>query len=258
MVDLLNRGWRIFATGFCFCVFGLAGIGMAFLAHPLICLRYRSPERRALAAKAAIHHILRAMVRLMSAVGVVSYEVHGRERLRRSGLLVIANHPSLIDAVFLIALIEQADCIVKGSLSHNPFVRGPIRAAGYICNDSGPRMVEDCIHSVRSGNNLIVFPEGTRTPLDRLVKLRRGAGNIAVRGGIDLTPVRIRSTRPMLTKGKKWYHVPVCKPHFILEVGEDIPVQRFLDEKISKTLAARKLTEFLANYFFMESPHVEP
>jgi hypothetical protein len=42
--------------------------------------------------------------------------------------MIIANHPSLIDVVFLIGLVRQANCVVKQSLWENPFTRGPVRA----------------------------------------------------------------------------------------------------------------------------------
>jgi len=56
------------------------------------------------------------------------------EKLNRPGQLIIANHPTLVDIVFLISRVKQANCIVKQKLWHNPFMRGPILNAGYISN----------------------------------------------------------------------------------------------------------------------------
>ena len=62
------------------------------------------------------------------------------------------------------------------------------------------RLVEDCVAAVRGGGNLIVFPEGTRTPADGSISLKRGAANIAVRAPCDITPVLVRCAPPMLIK----------------------------------------------------------
>ena len=83
---------------------------------------------------------------------------HHKSIDRWIGLLILANHPSLIDVVFLISFVRHADCIVKAALAHNPFMRGPIRAAGFITNGDGAGLLEDCVKSLRGGNNLIVFP----------------------------------------------------------------------------------------------------
>lgn len=244
--------WRVAASAICFAVFGLGGLAIRLLVYPLLTLLVRDRRRRSLVARAVIHRAFRLFVGLMVALGVVTYELRGAERLRRRGLLVLANHPSLIDVVFLIALIERADCIVKGALARNPFTRGPIAAAGFVCNDSGAGLVEDCIASVRAGNNLIIFPEGTRTPLAGRGRLQRGAANIAVRGALDITPVHIRCAPPMLPKGVPWYRVPPRRPHFVIEVRDDITVARFA-AAAGEALAARRLTDHLTDYFSPET-----
>lgn len=250
MLEAINRAWRIAATGFCFSVFGLGGLVLRCVVCPVFTLVVRDPARQQQLSQAAIHHCFRWFVGLMNLVGVISYEVHGRERLQRRGLLILANHPSLIDVVFLISFVRHADCIVKAALAHNPFMRGPIRAAGFITNGDGAGLLEDCVRSLQDGNNLIIFPEGTRTPLQGANRLQRGAAHVAVRGRIDITPVHIHSSLPMLTKGAPWWKVPVRRPHFTIDVRPDIAVQEFCDSAASETLAARHVTEHLSEQLF--------
>jgi 1-acyl-sn-glycerol-3-phosphate acyltransferase len=248
-----NCHWRVFATGLCFAIFGLGGLLIRALAFPALRLLVRDPARRARRARSLIHHAFRAFVTLMRATGVISLEVRGAEKLHRQGLLILANHPSLIDVVLLMSLVRRADCIVKGSLARNPFTRGPVQAAGFVCNDSGVGLLDDCIASLRAGNNLIIFPEGTRTPQAGPARLQRGAANVAVRGVVDVTPVRIRATPPMLRKGDKWYRVPPRRSHFLVDVGDDLAVSRFIDAQRNEALAARRLTDHLADYFALET-----
>lgn len=256
MLSWLGRVWRTGATAFCFAMFGLGGLMVGCLVYPLLLVCVRDPQRRTHAAKAVIHHSFRLFVGLMAFVGVLSYEVRHVERLQRQGLLVLANHPSLIDVVFLVSFIRNMDCIVKQSLLSNPFTSGPIRAANFIANNAGAGLVENCIRSIASGNNLIIFPEGTRTPVQGAVRLQRGAANVAVRGAINVTPVRIHTSLPMLTKGTSWWKVPLRRPHFTIEVGEDIDIQTFIQHAGSEALAARAVNRHLSEQLFQEPSHV--
>lgn len=252
MGECLNRGWRVLATGLCFAVFGLGGLVVRCVVYPVLLLAVRHPGRRQHLSQTVIHHSFRWFVALMRAVGVLSYEVRGMERLQRRGLLILANHPSLIDVVFLISFVRHADCIVKAALARNPFTRGPITAAGFITNSGGVELLEDCLRSLQAGNNLIIFPEGTRTPLQGRVRLQRGAAHVAVKGRIAITPVHIHSSLPMLTKGTPWWQVPQRKPHFTIEVREDIAVEPFCETAPSEVLAARQVTEHLSEQLFRE------
>jgi 1-acyl-sn-glycerol-3-phosphate acyltransferase len=244
-----NRLWRIAATGFCFSVFGLGGLVLRLVVFPLFVLVVRRPDRRSALARATIRHLFSLFVGLMCAVGVCSLEIVGRERLNRRGLLILATHPSLIDVVFLMSLVEHADCIVKGALERNPFTRGPVRAAGWVCNDSGPELIDDCIASLHAGNNLIIFPEGTRTPPGQAIgKLQRGAANLAVRGGFAVTPVRIHNVPRMLAKGVPWWRVPPRAGHFRIEIGEDIAFDGLHADPGAQALAARRLNDELTRH----------
>jgi acyl carrier protein len=127
-----------------------------------------------------------------------------------------------------------------------------VRAAGYIANnEDSVQVLENCIASIRDGGNLIVFPEGTRTPADGGITLKRGAANIAVRTPCNITPVRIRCTPPMLVKGEKWWRLPAYRSHFHFDVMEDIDIQPFLANSFGQALAARQLTGHLRKIFFL-------
>lgn len=253
MFEWIDRCWRVFATALCFTGFGLGGLVLRLIVFPLICIAVKSPSRRTEVAREVVHLAMLSFVWLMRTLGVLSVDVYGASKLRRSGLLLLANHPSLIDVVFLISLVRRPDCVVKAQLLRNAFTRGPVRMAGFLCNDSGAGLVDDAIASLHSGNNLIIFPEGTRTSRSGDLRLLRGAANVAIRGGIDVTPVVIRCRPSTLTKGEKWYHVPRRRVHFEIFVGEDIAVAPFLKSSTVNSLAVRNLTAHLTEYLAMEA-----
>ncbi|MBV2209030.1 MAG: 1-acyl-sn-glycerol-3-phosphate acyltransferase [Thermomonas sp.] len=244
-----SRFWRVLATGLSFLAFGIGGVLLGVLAFPLIDLFVldrivrRRWSRRLVQISFAFHF------ELMRRLGVLTYEVRGRERLARNGLLILANHPTLIDVVLLVSLLPNADCVVKSSLARNLFTRGPVRAAGYVCNDDSVGLIDDCIAAVRRGGNLVIFPEGTRSSRQGPLRLQRGAANIAIRGRLDITPIRLSCSPMTLGKGEQWYNVPLRRFHIIAEVGHDIAVAPYLDDARGEAMAARRLTEDLANYF---------
>jgi len=252
LAERLGRAWRVAATGLCFACFGIGGLALRLIAFPLLRITVWPQARRTAAARSLIGAAMRAFIWLMSTLGVLRYEVLGAEKLQRSGLLILANHPSLIDVVFLIALVRRADCIVKAPLQRNAFTRGPVRMAGFICNDSGVGLIDAAIASLRAGNNLIIFPEGTRTPRSGVLRLQRGAANIAVRGGIDITPVSIRCRPATLTKGERWFQVPARRAQFDIVVGDDIAIAPFRHDPAGDALAARRLTDHLTDTFALE------
>lgn len=246
MLNKLSGYWRVFGTGLGFLAVGIGGV----VVFPIFKFCVWGREQRVAKARDLIGLTFRCIVRSMRAMGVFQYEISGLERLERQGLLILANHPTLIDIVFLIAFVKRANCIVKSALWRNPFTRSTVRAAAYIRNDDdGSRLVDDCIAAMQSGSNLIIFPEGTRTSSNGSIALKRGAANIAVRGLRNITPVLIQCTPAMLAKGVPWWRLPLRSSYFKISVEEDIQVQPFVAAAGSDVLAARHLTEHLQHYF---------
>jgi 1-acyl-sn-glycerol-3-phosphate acyltransferase len=245
--------WRIPATGLMFTLFGVGGFLIGALAFPLLCLRHRAPLARQLAARGLVQWTFARFISLMRFAGLVDTRIEGVERLNRDGLLVLANHPTLVDVVALISVTPNADCVVKARLDENPFTRGPIRAAGYIQNNGGADLLAAAARSLRAGGNLVIFPEGTRSRPGEALKMQRGAAQLALRAGVDITPVRIRCEPLGLTKGRPWWKTHDRPMRLTLSVGVDLPVQPFLEAAHGETaLAARRLTGYLQHYFANE------
>jgi 1-acyl-sn-glycerol-3-phosphate acyltransferase len=253
MLDVLGRYWRVLATGLSFAMFGIGGLVLRVLVFPLLTLAVRHPARRVAAARTVIRWAFRAFVALMRGLGVLRYDIVGLDKLERGGLLILANHPTLIDTVFLMAFVRRANCIVNRQLWNNPFTSGPVRAAGYISNDGAPELIDQCIASLRAGNNLIIFPEGTRTPASGAITLKRGAANIAIRGARAVTPVLIGCSPKTLGKGEKWWRVPARHAQFRIEVRDDIDVARFTGAGTTEVMAVRHLTDYLQQFFTEEN-----
>ncbi|GAB7127071.1 lysophospholipid acyltransferase family protein [Silvimonas sp. JCM 19000] len=256
-MNALARTWRatLFALGFI--LFGLGGVLMQLLLVPLLWLFWRAPQRQQL-GKRIVHKAMAAQVGLMQITGAMTLTVYGRDKLRRRGLLILPNHPSLIDVVILMALIEQPDCVVKAAMWRNPFTAGVVRMAGYISNAMGPELVQAGLDTLARGNNLIIFPAGTRDEPGQPQHFQRGAANIAVRGPATITPVIITVSEPTLTKRSKWYRPPLRQPHFCVHVLDDIELAPLLAGHGETPLQARWLTTWLEQFFSKEIARHDP
>jgi 1-acyl-sn-glycerol-3-phosphate acyltransferase len=246
---LLRQGWRAFRTGLAFVVFGLGALVISALLLPslrLVCRRRSDAERR---AQLLLHHSFRLFAWLMASLGLIRVTWSGREQLRDRPALVVANHPTLIDVVLLVAAMPQADCIVKTAARENFLFRQVVQGAGYLTNDRPEPLVQACADRLREGWSLLLFPEGTRSPAGRLGAFHRGAARIALRSGSDLVPVVITCTPPTLMKGQRWYDVPTCAAHLTLTVKERIRVRDHPAAGKPEAAAARELTAFLQDFY---------
>lgn len=243
----LNRLWRWAATGFFFGIFGIGGLVLSLIWFSLLRLIIRQPDKLNRMTLGSIRFCFRCFIGALRAAGILDYRFVGAEKFEQdTGCLVVANHPTLLDYVFLASCMPRCDCIVKQALLKNVFCRGVIRAAGYLVNAGSEQLMVACEERLKMGGTLLVFPEGTRSVPGKSLSLQRGAANIAVRARCDVRVVRISCTPPMLTKRGKWYNIPPIKPQFIITVENKISADKFIDEHdLSPALAARRLTHYL-------------
>ena len=235
-----------------FSTFGLVTTALGFCILPLQRLvdRWRGeradPEVR---AQYAIHRAMQVWLRWLRALDIVRVSISGGEALRAHPVVVIANHPSLIDTPVLLSVMPQGDFIVTDAWATNPFLRRCVQAAGYLRAERGAVMVRDAIERLRAGRNLMVYPEGSRTPPEGLRPFERGAAHIALRAGCDIVPVAIRVRPRTLMKGQHLTDVPEHCPEWQVEVGEPIRPADYLREGEGNSAAARRITAVLQDYF---------
>jgi 1-acyl-sn-glycerol-3-phosphate acyltransferase len=183
--------YRVAAKWVSFFVFGLSTIFLVTVIFPVLRLSAHPREQFRTRARHFVSRSFRYFTKFMELLGVVKLEVEDREFFRRlNSKIIVANHPSLLDVVMLISLIPNADCIVRGGLSQT-IVRGVIRQL-YIPNSLDfENLMAACIKSLDQGNNIIFFPEGTRTPRTGEIILKKGAARLALRSGRGIIPVYI-------------------------------------------------------------------
>jgi 1-acyl-sn-glycerol-3-phosphate acyltransferase len=245
----LNYAWRLFGTAVSFTAFGIGGFLLWVLVFPMLSILPGSRREKVKRGQHVVHYSFYVFIGLMHRIGIMTYEIVGLEKLNRPGQLIVANHPTLVDIVFLISRVREASCIVKASLWRNPAMRGPILNAGYISNGDPEQMIEECVDWLRAGGSMIIFPEGTRSVPGKPYRFQRGAAAIALQAGAVVTPVTLSCYPSTLTKAEPWYSIPYRRRfHLAMHVGEDIPLAAF-QQLEPKSIAVRRLNRFLQDYF---------
>jgi len=117
-------------------------------------------------------------------------------RLSAGGVLVVANHDSLLDPVLLGVFLPGRPLVVatREALGR-PLIRLLLRAVDCVALDpTHPLGVKRLIHQVKSGRTVVIFPQGRATTTGGLMKVYDAAGVIASRCDADIVPLRIEGT----------------------------------------------------------------
>ena len=179
------------------------------------------------------------------ASGLMRLEAESLDALREvsGGLVIAANHPSLLDALMIVARLPRSGCIMKGSLVRNPFLRAGASLAGYVPNDSARTMVRLAVEQLQEGCQLVAFPEGTRSPSPRQIHpFSRSIALIAQRAQVPIQTVVIETDSPYLAKGWPLWKLPPVPIVFSARLGP-----RFEPDADPEELSAR-----MEDYFRQE------
>ena len=184
-----------------FLMFGTGGLLFSFL------LLFPVP-------KTCARRILRALFRFFvwagAKVGLFRIEISADDRRRLksvSGAVVVSNHQTLIDAVILISLLGDSVCVTKEAVSRNPFMRVVARKI-LVVNDGSIAVVRSASRYLKEGINVVVFPEGTRTPAGAPEHVfHRGSAHIAIQSASPVELVSMDCDMNVLAKGQPWWDV---------------------------------------------------
>lgn len=203
--------------------FAMGGLAISLIVFPALLLVPVAPRIRRRWAMTLVHYGFAGIVGACRRFGVIRFDIENAQKLRTLGrAIVIANHPSYLDVVVLLALMPRACCIVTSRHWRNPLFFGVVRAAGYLRNDGGPALVEASMAALADDVPLIVFPEGTRSPSPgQLGRFSRGFAHIALKHQCPIVPVLIDCDPPIYTKQHRWHYVPEQQPHLRVRVFDD-------------------------------------
>ena len=156
---------------------------------------------------------IKALIRLVAALTLGDrLTVTGVENVPRSGgLLVVANHSAMLDAILVPAYLPRPD---SWSMAKSEFFqRGPVLAFLFSAFHAFPviresadrRALKRGLSLLKGGGALILYPEG-RVSWGGLQTALPGAGFLARTAGVPVLPVALVGTHHVLPQGRWWPH----------------------------------------------------
>jgi 1-acyl-sn-glycerol-3-phosphate acyltransferase len=178
--------------------------------------------------------------------------IEGRDKIR-SGVayVMVANHQSLLDILVLFRLFKHFKWVSKIENFRVPLIGWNMSLNRYIKlrrgdKDSVDRMMRACERSLKDGNPIMMFPEGTRSFDGKLKTFKHGAFTLAQRVGVPLLPIVIQGTSEALPKrgfvlrGRHRIRVRILD-EIGYETFSDAPVDAVI-ERVRGVIAAELVT----------------
>jgi 1-acyl-sn-glycerol-3-phosphate acyltransferase len=141
----------------------------------------------------------RSNIWLMSLICHIKVEYRGVEKIPKGPLIVASKHQSMWETFALLQFFDAPLFIYKRELGWIPFFGWYLMKSKMIGvdRDGGMRslmeMARRAPKEIRSGRQLIIFPEGTRSPVDATPNYMTGVGQIYASAGVPCIPVALNS-----------------------------------------------------------------
>ena len=195
---------------------GFLIVGLTLVASVPVALTPRPTRVRI--TRYCIHLLFKAIVGSWRVMGLFKGQVKALDSLPQEGpMVVIANHPGLMDFVFIASRLPNAVCIMKSEIAWNPFVGIGARLAGYVPNATSHGLVRRSVQALDEGGQVVIFPEGTRTRTQPMASMTGAFATIAKRANVPIEMITIDCDSRFLSKGWPLWRVPAFPIHYWFE-----------------------------------------
>jgi len=139
----------------------------------------------------------------------IGIEVSGHENIPSGrSCIFMCNHVSNLDPPVLLPLLPgRSSVLLKKELMNIPILGRAMRMADFVPVERGSRRdaakasVDAAAEALRSGLNIVVFPEGTRSRDGRLSTFKKGPFFLAEQTQAPIIPIALSGTQTMMHKG---------------------------------------------------------
>ncbi len=150
----------------------------------------------------------RMWAKLLICMSGSKLKVYGLENFpKNNGLVVVANHQSAADILILLAGLPQSfRFIIKQELFKVPIFGWYLRKAGYLSIDrdsarSAIKTLNQAKDLIKQGENILIFPEGTRSKDGKVGEFKRGSLMLAFISHAPILPITIDGSYNIMQKG---------------------------------------------------------
>lgn len=137
----------------------------------------------------------------------IRVEVEGIEHIAPDQpQIFMSNHQSVFDIAAIIETLPVSfRFVAKKELTRIPFFGWGLVAAGHIIVDRKDReravaSLKKGAEQIRTGTNVIVFPEGTRSTDGSLGEFKSGGFHLALEAGVPIVPIRVTGSEKITPK----------------------------------------------------------
>jgi 1-acyl-sn-glycerol-3-phosphate acyltransferase len=207
--ERVRRAWRVTLVVSAFAWFWSGAFLLSWLILPFVALLGGFDRvRRTRVCQRVVHGSFRVFHGYMRALGLLDARVGGPIPRRPDGgaVVLVCNHTTLVDVTAILAAHPYTAAFAKGSFVGSAVVGPLLRFAGYIPGTPGALFT--AIDRLRDGLDVLVFPEGTRSPPDGLNPFHRGAFEIACRADVPVVLLVSTCAPSALTKDRAFWDQP--------------------------------------------------
>ncbi len=164
-------------------------------------------------------------------------ETQGVENIpREGGVLLVSNHISLLDPVIVgSAANREINFMARSNVFNVPFLGRLISIFNaYPVNRGKPDLgaLRRTISLLKTGNAVLIFPEGTRSFDGKLGKAHDGACFIAHRANVPTVPVFHRGAEKMMPRGSK----RIRRAKLSVTYGKPIDFSNIVESEIKREM----------------------
>ncbi len=182
-------------------IIGSIALNLAFYTlYPLVMIGgfffLFTPRRWSMAALKWWSGVFRFLCRSLAGIRV---EFRGVDRIPTGPLLVAGKHQSMWETFALYDLFEDPAIVLKKELVYIPLVGWFILKFRMIpiAREKGPKALKDLVRTaqaaIREGRQIIIFPEGTRRPVDAPPDYKPGVAALYGRLNVPCVPFALNS-----------------------------------------------------------------
>ena len=233
--------FRIISVAVCITIFAIGSCLLSFIIFPLGALFVPEKSRRNFYTT-IVHYSWKIFTALIQIAGCVRVKMIGDFSDIR-GKIIVASHPSLIDIVLLIGKIPNSVCIAKQGLMKNFIMRNIVKHAYIVNGGDSSEFITEAKQLLAEGFNIVIFPTGTRTKKGEDIKIHKGAAQLAIASGVDITPIKIDCDYEFMQKNRSMLDVGRHIVNYTLEIQPSISLKDFDSSDLTEIKLRNHISE---------------
>ncbi|MCA9582661.1 MAG: 1-acyl-sn-glycerol-3-phosphate acyltransferase [Myxococcales bacterium] len=222
------RIYRVVAVAAMFALFFFGGLLIALFLLPITWIA--GPPRTAyLRCRRFISRGFASYLKLLEVLGLIRFSSDFDRHTERSPCVMVANHPTILDVVSIVAYTGPICVIIRHTATRNIFFSLLTRLCDHIIVREGSiqdaqTVMDEAVRRITElGETLLIFPEGTRSPVRGLHRFLRAPFDIAQKAKVPIVPIVVHCDPPVLKKGGSVVRWPNVLVQYHLE--ESAPIQ---------------------------------